>query len=57
MQNQRRKKKSNFLKKTSKLPQKYPDKEKSLDTQQTNSGQRAVKMDDYAEGGAGHASM
>ena len=43
------------LKKISKLPQKQPAKEQSPDTQQTDSSLRAVKIDGYTEGCAGHA--
>ena len=50
MQNQRRKKESDLLKKTRKLPQKQPAKEKSPSTQQTDFDLRAVKTIDYAEG-------
>ena len=48
MQNQRRKKESDLLKKTIKLPQKQPAKERSPNTQRTDSGLRTVKMDGYA---------
>ena len=55
MQNQRRKKESDLLKKTktNKLPQKQPAKEKSPDTQRTDYGLRAEKTDGYAEGRVG----
>ena len=52
MQNKRRKKESDLLKKTSKLPHKQSAKEKSLDTQWIDSGLRVVKTDGYAEGRA-----
>ena len=49
------KKESDLLKKTSKLPQKQPAKEKSPDTQRTDSSLRAMKMNRYTEGRAGQA--
>ena len=55
MQNQRRKKESDLLRKTNKLPKKQPTKEQSPHKQRTNSGLRVVKTDDYAEGHAGQA--
>ena len=55
MQNQRRNKESDLLKKTSKLPQKQPAKEQSPNTQWTDFGLRAMKTDSYAEGCAGQA--
>ena len=55
MQNQRRKKENDLLKKTSTLPQKQPTKEQSPHKQQTDFGLRAVKTDGYAEGSAGQA--
>ena len=57
MQNQRRKKENDLLKKTSKLPQKQPAKEKSNDTQWTDSGLRAMKMDGYIKGCVGQAPV
>ena len=50
MQNQRRKKESDILKKTRKLPQKQTAKKKSPNMQWSDSGLRAVKTDDYTEG-------
>ena len=54
MQNQKSKKENDFLKKTSKLPQKQPAKEKSLDTQWTEPSLTIVKTDGYTEGHARH---
>ena len=45
MQNQRRNKETDLQNKTNKLPQKQPAKGKSPDTQQTDYGLRAMKMD------------
>ena len=55
MQNQKKKskKESGLLKKTSKIPQKHHAKEKSLDTQRTNSSLKDVKTDCYTEGHVG----
>ena len=53
MQNQRRKKESDLLKKTSKFPLRQPVKEQSPDTKWIDSIQRAVKMNSYVEGCAG----
>ena len=55
MQNQRRKKEHDLLKKTSKLPQKQHAKEKSPDTQQTDYDLRAIKTDGYVDGYVGQA--
>ena len=56
MQNQKNMKELDLLKKTSKLPQKQPTKEKSPDTQRTNSSLRAMKTNGYVEGYAEQAS-
>ena len=54
MHSQRKKKESDLLKETSKLPRKQPAKEKSPNTQQTDY-LRAVKTNSYAESRAGEA--
>ena len=53
MYNQKSKKENDLLKKTGKLPQKQPAKEKNPNTQQTNFSLKAVKTNGYAEGHAG----
>ena len=55
MQNQKSKNESDLLKKTSKLPQEQPTKEKSPNMQRIDSSLRAVKMDGYVEGHARQA--